>query len=72
MFDDTDSIYEVGYGTATSDGGYDSVATYDNTGQEITGGTVSSNMTTALVIVVLSLGTLWFMGASIFKGSNQS
>jgi hypothetical protein len=59
------------YGQATDDGNYDDIETYGETGT-ISRTVAGSDTHVAFLIVVGSLALLWIMGASIFKGSNQS
>jgi hypothetical protein len=59
------------YGQATDDGAYDDVETHGPGGTEF-GGAVATDMALAWGMVALALAALWFLGAGLFRGSNQS
>jgi hypothetical protein len=62
---------DIFWGQATDDGAYDDVETHGPAGtvNNTMGGTAHH---LAFLFVVGSLALLWVLGASIFKGSNQS
>lgn len=67
MYDTDDMLY----GQASSDGAYDDVETYDETGEPASRYNSDGSMGAA-VLLVGALLTLWVLGAFVFKGSNQS